>query len=149
MGSRVVQQIAKILRELPPDTRTRTAGRDLVLNSGSLLRTVGGCGVTLSPAETKFFKQIPPAIDGAIRGVIHDTLATKRGRINFDIAYRAVGTGYALTISSDGRSSDVEVVLQAPTPGGKAGSLTARAPAKKRKAQARKRKAPTKGRRAR
>lgn len=114
----LVRQISKILRDLPPDAAERTMAREIVRDSDSLLDTVQRAGLQLSPTETRFFKAIPPAIDGAVRGAIHDTLGrSKRGGLTFDLAYRTVGSGYSLTISS-GAGGDVEMVLQAPAPDG-------------------------------
>lgn len=113
----LVRQISKILKDLPPDAAERQMAREIVRDSDSLLDTVQRAGLKLSAAETKFFRDLPPAIDGAVRGAIHDTLGkARRGGLSFDLAYRTVGSGYSLTISTGGTSGDVEVVLQAPAP---------------------------------
>jgi hypothetical protein len=145
----LIRQISRILENLPPDAQERRMAREIVRDSDSLLDTVQRAGLKLSSAETKFFKDLPPAIDGAVRGAIHDTLGRSRsGGLSFDLAYRTMGTGYSLTISTGGSTGDVEVILQTPEPArmstrsasarsktaGRAARATARkkAPARKR-----------------
>ena len=94
---RLIHQISKILQDLPPDAEERRMAREIVRDSDSLLDTVQRAGLKLSPEETKFFKGLPPAIDGAVRGAIHDTLGrSRRGGLSFDLAYRTIGSGYSL-----------------------------------------------------
>jgi hypothetical protein len=142
----LIRKISRILENLPPDAQERRMAREIVRDSDSLLDTVQRAGLKLSPAETRFFKDLPPAIDGAVRGAIHDTLGRSRsGGLSFDLAYRTMGTGYSLMISTGGSTGDVEVVLQTPEParmstrsarsktaGGARPAARKRAPARKR-----------------
>lgn len=144
MGWLVVRHIRKRLRDLPRDAKNRPIAREVLRDVKSILELVETAGYKLDATETKFFKEIPAVIGGAIRGAVLDSIEpSNRSRINFDVAYLAEGDGYTLTISAPKRTGDIEVVLQAPSPERKASGArtTRRGPAarSKKRAPARKR----------
>lgn len=87
------------------------------MNAGSVHDVLRALDMRLSPSETKFLKDLPPLIDGSIRGAVINALEpSSRSRINFDIAYRSVRTGYELTVSAPKRTGQIDVLLVAPEP---------------------------------